>query len=522
MPAYAYFGTIEDFGVQHTEHGGASARASIANIDPAFTLVTPAGGIRITELARGMESGPQYAGITFRIGIIDITDGLTATPVLAQATASVRTDNAGYVWHTVDGLDVLIPAGRTIAVMCGAPSSEVWTTQNIDGQAYYTPPSVPEATFPSTWTPNGIGRTVPMRAGYSLANPDPEIVSINGNNVVRPGTSGNQVVTVGIGTLTSLTFGGKAATSLAAPSGTGTFTMPALADEQVYSLFGNVTALATDGTKSDTLTVSLLPPEGWDYVPLTGTLNTSDTGTLEGYTAVPGDQILFPLSCRVDAQGNVETDTNVQLWHIAESTKIARIVQFNVVPAGSTGTPQGVQASTALGPAVARGAALRSAVGVSASAAVGTVTARGAALAAAAGRAIASALGAVIATGGSGASSGTASPAGVSAVAAFGAATARGAALATAGGAAAASALGSVIARGAALVVAAGRSMTASVGAMFTPATVVDNNLNLTKTEVRRINNISRAAMLADLGALLADLDSRMSALENKVDDLER
>ncbi len=327
MPADFYFGSsTPDFESQHTVIGGSTGPTILVNT-AGTTFTTPTGGIIITELARGMLSDPGYSGVTFPIGVYDITDGVTNAPLLVQATGNARTDNSGYVWHTVTGLNTFVPAGRVLAAASAPPSSGVWTTRSVDGTPYYDDGTA-ETTMPATWPGNGAGRIIPLQVGYSLAAPPPTLNNINTNNIVRVNSTGNTISTSGIATLTSLTIGGKAATSLNAPNGDGTFSMPGFTDEQVYSLMGTRSAVATDGTNSDNLNVTLLPANGWDYVTLAGTLNTGNTGTIFSFspTAVVNDQIVFPLSHVVDAQGNLQTDVDgtVVFWHIQASTGVTR------------------------------------------------------------------------------------------------------------------------------------------------------------------------------------------------------
>lgn len=327
MPADFYFGSsTPDFESQYAVIGGSTGPTILVNT-AGTTFTTPAGGIIITELARGMLSDPGYSGVTFPIGVYDITDGVTNAPLLVQATGNARTDNSGYVWHTVTGLNTFVPAGRVLAAASAPPSSGVWTTRSVDGTPYYDDGTA-ETTMPATWPGNGAGRIIPLQVGYSLAAPPPTLNNINTNNIVRVNSTGNTISTSGIATLTSLTIGGKSATSLNAPNGDGTFSMPGFTDEQVYSLLGTRSAVATDGTNSDDLNVTLLPANGWDYVTLAGTLNTGNTGTIFSFspTAVVNDQIVFPLSHVVDAQGNLQTDVDgtVVFWHIQASTGVTR------------------------------------------------------------------------------------------------------------------------------------------------------------------------------------------------------
>lgn len=336
-----YFGAdTSDYAQQYATFGiGSGNEASVMNTVAGFTFVTPTGGIFITELARGMDSSPGQAGVTFPIGVYDITNGTNNATLVVQATGNSRSDNAGYVWHTVTGLNTFVAANRTLAVASGPPSATVWHTRQVDGTSYLND-GTPEITLPATWTQTGTGRVIPLRAGYSLAVSPPTLNNLNTNNVVRVGTTGNTVNTAGLGALTSLTLGGKAATNLNAPSGDGTFDMPSFADGVTYSLMGSVSAVVGDGTATDDLTVTLLPMDGWHYTTLAGTLNTANTGVVFNFSpaSAVGDQIVFPLSHNVDAQGNLSTsyEGTVTFYHIQASTGTVRT--FLVTTGDGSGT----------------------------------------------------------------------------------------------------------------------------------------------------------------------------------------
>lgn len=381
-----YFGSdTSDYDGNWTQIGGA-ASPTIMNTLAGFTLVTPAGGIFITELARGMDSSIPQEGTTFKIGVYDITGGVAGATRLVEATANSRFDNAGYVWHSVTGLNTFVPAGRTIAVASTPPTTAIWTTRLTDGTSYYDDGSS-ETALPTTWSQTGTGRIIPLRAGYSLAVSPPTLNNINTNNVVRVDSTGNTISTSGINTLTSVTVGGKAATSLSAPGGDGTFSMPAFADGVSYSLMGSVSAVASDGTSSDDLTVTLLSMLGWHYTTLAGTLNTANTGVVFNFSPVSavGDQIVFPLSHNVDAQGNLSTsfDGSVTFYHIQASTGIVRSFTVTTGVSGS-GTPgnatsSGNVATYALGTGTGRGRASTTSTGNQSAFSIGVGVVKGAA-----------------------------------------------------------------------------------------------------------------------------------------------
>lgn len=347
-----YFGaSTSDWGSNWAPIGGAGPDPTIMNTTSGFTFTVPTGGIIITELARGMDSAPSQAGGTFNIGVYDITAGLAGATLLGQATVNCRSDNTGYVWHSVTGLNISVAAGKILAVAATPPNVQCWHTREADGQDYYTPGSS-QTTLSSTWTANGTGRAIPLRAGYSLAAPPPTLYDLNGNNIVKVGSIGNTISTAGLGTLTSLTIGSVTAASLSAPGGDGTFNVPAFSDGTTFGLLGTVTATAGDGTATANRSVTLQPTDGWTYVTLAGTLNSSNTGILYNFSpaAVAGDQIVFESgNVIVDAQGNIETDTNTSLWHIQASTGVVRSVAVTVEGTGLSAGITGVSATANIG-----------------------------------------------------------------------------------------------------------------------------------------------------------------------------
>lgn len=320
---------------------GGSTPHTIANTEAQDVFVVPQGGIIITELARGMDSPPSNAGKRFNMGVYDVSStggSIVGATLIGETTIQARTDNAGYVWHSAEGLNIPVAAGKTI-VMAVTPTisdaylasvgqtivpAEVWHTAAGETSTYFsdgTPETALPATFPGA--PIGPGRVIPMRFGYSLANSSATLHSINGNgtlpvDVAQIGVANNSISTSGMGALTSLTIGGKAMTSLNAPAGDGSFAFPALVDEQTTSRVGTVQAVVADASGTANKSVTVLPPVGHGAVTLAGSLNTTQNGVL--FNKVPaaavGNQVIFPLSMTVDAQGNIDTDLEgvATLW----------------------------------------------------------------------------------------------------------------------------------------------------------------------------------------------------------------
>lgn len=368
---------------------------------------------------------------------------------------------------------------------------------------------------------------------------------------IRSGSSGNAYATTGLSSVSGITIGSLAATSISDTAGDGTHSVPSLADGVAHELYGTKTVTISGTGGSPTTTTSFQPLTTQNFVTLSGTLNTTNTGVLYNLSpaAVVGDQIVFLTANNtyVDAQGNFGTDLSgtQTLWHIQASTGIARSYSLitGVIGTAGTATPGGVAATASVGSATASGggkatpsapgmtAAVGTAVGkgggtsapssLGVTSAVGTAVGNGGGTAVATGIQATLSLGTVIAIG-TGSTAGNATTAGVQASTAVGTVVASGGATASATSPGLSSFVGSVIARGGALVAVIGLQIRAFVGVIGHPPEPEDNSLRLDKSDVRLYDKASPAADRVDLGAILADLDSRLSTLESKVDQLER
>lgn len=241
----------------------------------------------------------------------------------------------------------------------------------------YSSSATGTGTLTDTYTPSaGAPQYTHLLFKASAGSVSATIDDINTTEVVRVSSTGNTISTTGLGALTTLTIGGKSATSISATGGDGTFSMPAFSDGVAYSLMGTKTATAGDGTNTADLSVSLLPMTGWNYVTLSGTLNTTTTGVLNSFSpaAVVTDQIVFETAkATVDAQGNIlsDYDGTQTMWHIKASDGVTRSysvittsgVNFNITGLSTTmsrGTITGVsggviQAITGLSMTASRG-----------------------------------------------------------------------------------------------------------------------------------------------------------------------
>ncbi len=145
---------------------------------------------------------------------------------------------------------------------------------------------------------------------------------------IRSGSTGNAYTTTGLSSVSGITIGSLAATSISDASGDGTHSVPPLVDEVAHELYGTQTVTVTGTEDAPTTTTSFQPATGKDFVTLSGTLNTTETGGLYNFSpaAVVTDQVVFPDSGLVyDAQGNITGEAgSYACWHIQASTKIAR------------------------------------------------------------------------------------------------------------------------------------------------------------------------------------------------------
>lgn len=334
MATYQFGSTSEDFGSQYADIGGANSPTILVYLEE-FTLITPVGGIRITELRRGMKADPLYAGYTFNMMVYDITDSpsISGAPLLGQATINVVSVGNTYVWHEVTGLDIQVPANRKIALATTPTSGPVWTSRREEAASYYND-GTSETVGPSPWpsTSLGLGRIVPLQAGYELLNAAATIDSINGNTesirlTSPPHPYVNTINTSGIGTLTEVTVAGIPVTNLTlVGDGTdATFTMPDCLDRLAAGTmprFGIVQVVATGTLGQASRSASLLPWVGWQHRQLLGPSTTQFSAAPPG--AVGGGQIVHPDHFPVDFRGFPETDFEgtARLWYISPSNAV--------------------------------------------------------------------------------------------------------------------------------------------------------------------------------------------------------
>lgn len=284
------------------------------------------------------------------------------------------------------------------------------------------------------------------------------IVTINSGSV-RVGSTGNTIDTLNMTTLTGLTIGGKAMTSLSATDGDGTFSAPSFVDGQTYALMGSRSAVATDATGSASKNVTLQPPTGWTVTTLEAPLNTT-TGVITGLSpaAQAGEQIVYQALYGDILPSGVyqgDFDGTFQIVRIRLDSTVDIYNVHTVAPSGgSTASPSGTSLVLQVGTPVARGAGSVTPTGRSLSLVVGTATA----------------------SGGVG-SPGNATPSGVSVSLQVGTSVGRGSARASPTGVSLSLTNGTPVSRGAAIVQAVGVAISLVSGLISFPRTDESPNL---------------------------------------------
>lgn len=158
-------------------------------------------------------------------------------------------------------------------------------------------------------------------------------------SIVRSGQTGVAYNTTGLTSVSGITIGSLAATSISDTSGDGTHSVPSLTDGVAHELYGTKTVTITGTEGSPTTTTSFQPLSTQSFVTLSGTLNTTETGVLYNFSpaAAVGDQIVWTTANgTVDAQGNYSGDFvgTQTMWHIDATDNVAR--SYDVI----TGTLQ--------------------------------------------------------------------------------------------------------------------------------------------------------------------------------------
>lgn len=253
---------------------------------------------------RGDSSGPTTLAYSSSL--------ITAAPSNAVAShtlsSSISASSGEYLWAGVlciaGGTSYTTVSGKAIAVKNTSGVVE----DPLTGEVFYHGYTYSVAL---TYTPSGGSPTVDSYPA-----------------TVRSGSTGNAYTTTGLSSVTAISIGTLAATSISDTTGDGTHSVPALVDGVAHELYGTKTVTVTGTEGSPTTTTSFQPATGNSFVTLAGTLNTTDTGGLFNFSpaAVVTDQIVFPtVGIAYDAQGNITGEAgSYSCWHIQASTKTAR------------------------------------------------------------------------------------------------------------------------------------------------------------------------------------------------------
>lgn len=264
---------------------------------------------------RGDSSGPTT--LAYSSGLI------TAAPSNAVAShilsSSISASSGEYLWAgtlcIAGGTSYTTVSGKAIAV-----KNATGVEDPLTGEVFYDGYTYSVAL---TYTPSGGSPTVDTYPA-----------------TVRSGSTGNSYTTTGLTSVTAISIGTLAATSISDTTGDGTHSVPALVDGVAHELYGTKTVTVTGTEGSPTISTSFQPATGNSFVTLSGTLNTTNTGGLYNFSpaAVAADQIVFPSSgIAYDAQGNITGEAgSYSCWHIQASTKIAR--SYTVTLGGSSDT----------------------------------------------------------------------------------------------------------------------------------------------------------------------------------------
>jgi len=150
-------------------------------------------------------------------------------------------------------------------------------------------------------------------------------------NPLTLGGSGS-ITTTGLGSLTSLTIGGKQVSSLSAASGDGTFSIPLWVEGVQGFLLGSSQAVsAGDGTKTVSSTTTINPQAGYTLVTLTS-VNSGSAYLGNQVSLSIGDQIIFPTAASLGAATNyIDVDGGIFTSYAGSQTLYKRNVTTGIV-----------------------------------------------------------------------------------------------------------------------------------------------------------------------------------------------
>jgi hypothetical protein len=267
--------------------------------------------------------------------LYDYGNAATDKPLIPGTTTAIPYDGAalgtGKKWVVATGLniDLSAHAGKEVCMGLAGPSQASNSGFSI---LYDTVTGATRANHSTAQT------SVPDPFVTASTNPDQawtvyfiiEPINPPGGSIDSLGTSGTvhvgkseSITTTGLGTLTSVSVGGKAAASIAAPGGDGSVTIVGFIDGETYPPMGTVSVVVGDGTTTATKSDALLTTmEGWQYVDVSG-LDTTEEFSLA--KAFGGGDVPTQLHVINDGTGVLNANGTLTNWAVGTYTCWARM-----------------------------------------------------------------------------------------------------------------------------------------------------------------------------------------------------
>ncbi len=227
----------------------------------------------------GTQSSAEGTAVTSHAGP-SITPTVTATDILVLFGDNNASSNQNNDTWTA-GASLTLPVGGYNPDGRDQPTTGTMYQENVGTSAINT-------AFTSSSTKAGF---------FVLAVKEPAAAtSIDTiDSPLAVGSTGKVITTTGLGTLTTLTFGsGKSCLSISAPSGDGTFAMPAFANGVTYPAMGTQTFIAGDGTLTASTTSTVATMAGYTAVTMVDPLNTGEWSIASDPAIVDDDVIHLP------------------------------------------------------------------------------------------------------------------------------------------------------------------------------------------------------------------------------------
>ncbi len=313
---YAWYAQNATTGASHTFTVGVGSLSTYS-----FSVIGLSG--RATSSAiDGTQSSAEAAAVTSHTGP-SITPSVAATDILCLFGDNNASSNQNNDTWTA-GASLTLPVGGYNPDGRDQPTSGVMYQANVGTSAINT-------AFTSSST----------KAGFFLLAVKEPGAATSIDTIASPlavGSTGKAITTTGLGTLTTLTFGsGKSCLSISAPSGDGTFAMPAFAHGVTYPAMGTQTFIAGDGTLTASTTSSVATMAGYTAVTMAGTLDTGDFSIAKDPAIVLTDVIHLPT-----AAGTLNADSSLTdyvfgtytMWRREAATGLMYTSQLTISSSG--------------------------------------------------------------------------------------------------------------------------------------------------------------------------------------------